>query len=143
MRVAAGLAELQRSSTALLVMPDIAEVTEAELEHLERLVDIYRGNAVTTTWSRLVLTINKDGGFDPTPIEQGHVLCVVEHPTFWLGNREFQVTKRLARTYTHTCLAAGVNPAALATGDEVELVPGPGAQLVVAMIADDNIAGTP
>ncbi|MEV4139868.1 hypothetical protein AB0J72_47880 [Dactylosporangium sp. NPDC049742] len=141
MRVAAGLAELQHSSTASFAMPDIAEVTHAQLEQLERLVDIYRGNAVTTTWSRLVLTITEDGGFDPTPIELGHFLCVVERPTFWPGSREYQVTKRLARTYTHTCLAAGVDPALLRAGDEVELVPGTGAQLVVAMIVDDNVVG--
>jgi hypothetical protein len=140
--IAAGLAELQGSSINAFMMPDVSEVTVAQLEHFERLVDIYRGNAFTTKWSRLVLTLNEGGEFDPAPLEQGYFLRMVEQPTFRLGSREYQVTKRLARTYTNPTLSADIDPSALIGDDEIELEPGDDDRLVVAMLVDDNIAGT-
>lgn len=140
--IATGLAELQASSINVFMMPDVSEVTVSQLEHFERLVDIYRGNAFTTTWSRLVLTLNEGGEFDPAPLEQGHLLCMVEQPTFRLGSREYQVTKRLVRTYTSPTLSADIDPSTLNSGDEIELEPRDDDRLVVAMIVDDNIAGT-
>lgn len=140
--IATGLAELQGSSVKAFLMPNVTEVTVSQLEYFERLVDIYRGNAFTTKWSRLVLTLNDGGEFDPTPLEQGQFLRIVEQPTFRLGSREYQVTKRLARTYTSPTLSADIDPSALSGGDEIELEPGDDDRLVVAMLVDDNIAGT-
>ena len=67
---------------------------------------------------------------------------MVEQPIFRLGSRKYQVTKRLVRTYTCPTLSPGIDPSALSGGDEIELEPGDDDRLVVAMLVDDNIAGT-
>lgn len=58
--VALNLAELQDSSVSTFAMPDITEVTISQAEQLAALTDFYRGNALTTNWSRLVLTVGEN-----------------------------------------------------------------------------------
>lgn len=54
--VASWLVELQSHATEMLLLPRLGEITFDQVKWLERLVGIYRGTPVSTTWSRVSVT---------------------------------------------------------------------------------------
>jgi hypothetical protein len=138
LQIAAALAELQGSSIKTFTIPDPAGVNRAQVEWLDQLVDIYRGNALTTTWSRLMLPA---GEMADHALAAKKWFSLAEQPTFKLGSDVYQVTKRFVRSYLSPRLAADTDAPGLTAGDMVAFEPGDDPRLIVAMVRDDTISG--
>lgn len=141
--IARNLAELQTSTIDRFIMPDVTETTVNQAEQLERLTKIYNGDALTTTWDRLVLFAPEKGELDLSPLDKGHYIGIIEQPIFALGATRYQVTKRMVRSYMNPKLTVPIDVKALKPGDEIELEPNGDPTLVIAAIMDDAIDGQP
>lgn len=75
-------------------------------------------------------------------MDRGEYLGITEQPIFYLGQRAYQVTKRLVRSYMSPRLCTNMARENLIIGDELELEPGEDSRLIVAAVMDDSTDGT-
>jgi hypothetical protein len=135
--VASDLALLQTHTREQFLMPTLDTVTDAQLDQMHRLAEIYEGNAFQTTWERLAITVKEPSGIQNVPFDGTGVLMLTEQPKFNLGANSYTITRLLATQYLTPTLPTGIDRAALEPGDEVELLAGADNRLVVAAVVDD------
>jgi hypothetical protein len=141
--VAQHLTHLQAYTESVLVMPSIAEISDAQFQYLSLLASIYGGTAHRWTWTEITLQMPEDEAdaervksVAMNAIGGSGTMVKVEAPVFQLGNRTYTIDHPLASSAHSVELDAGIDPTDLRPGDSFRLIPGPDANVSTAKIID-------
>lgn len=132
-RVAKALQRLQPSTSEILRMPSF-DVTMGQLKELERLADIYDGNARTDTWVSRGFTAQADNAELVSLVESGHVIAEVSLPHVVLGEYEFDIERPLVQT-ARSMRFERIPNGGFIEGEKYFLVPGADNTVVTAAMA--------
>lgn len=122
-QVATDLDHLQHHTTQQLKMPDLASVSNAEIEHLNRVADVYRGIPWESTWKHMALTRTDGPILTPEQWEAGRALVKIQQPVLELGDDTWVITRPIAESYHSVIPARKIPRGGLNPGDTMELVP--------------------
>ncbi len=141
--IAQCLTDLQPYAALLLVLPSVSQVSDEQLACISLLTSIYGGTPHRWSWTELKLAVPDDSGkaeemratVAMAAAGEGAIV-MVDEPEFELGNRTYSINHPLASTTHSLQLDPLVDPAALAAGDAIRLIPGGDDSVTTAMIAD-------
>lgn len=141
--IARSLRVLQRFTPEMLAMPDLDEVQIREFTSLQRISDIYDGNPLEATWSRILLQVPEDAHDRAEllerlkKIEHGEQsLVLVHHPEVSLGSMQFSLQHPLVEVRRNLTIEPGVTAGRLKPGQEFSLIPQGIGEVETALLQD-------
>lgn len=115
---------LQEACETRIVLAPVDEMTNAQVETVHGIAELYRGVPRITQWTRIVMTVDRPEETRASLAQVGSIVRVIANPVVHLGQRDYELTRSISETAHSVALGPGVDLDQIQKGDEIELVAG-------------------